>query len=61
LSIFLELHNYLLNIFIPGYGRMSAGGGFALLFGSLCYFGINAIVILLSLFYFKKKIKETIP
>jgi len=51
---FFNLHYVILNYSIPGYGRMSAGGGFGLMVSSFYYFVINAVVILIYLFFCKR-------
>ncbi|MCL1976188.1 MAG: hypothetical protein FWG61_08520 [Firmicutes bacterium] len=55
LSGYFDLHYILLNHFIPGYGRMSAGGGFALMISSFYYYIINTSAVLLSLCFCKRK------
>jgi hypothetical protein len=48
-----NLHYRILNAFSPGYGRMSAGGGFALMIQTFLYLIINGIAVLVSLFFCK--------
>ena len=52
-----NLYNMLLNTFIPGYGNMSAGGGFALMVSSFFYYGITGVGVIFSILYsvFKKR------
>ena len=47
----MNLTYWILNAIDPGYGRLSAGGGFALMISSAIYFGFNGIAVIVALVY----------
>ena len=58
LSYRLNLHYRILNAFIPGYGRITAGGSFALMFETLFYLGVNGFAVLLTICFCSLTRKE---
>lgn len=61
IAAFFHLQHTLLNIAIPGYGRMTAGGGFAVMMLTIPYQLYSCIALLVALGLSKAKKQENTP